>query len=91
MNIGRIEKEIICSVKDNSLDSAKIFLVKLLDPFKKETGKYIVSVENKLSLGIGDIVLTVAGGSARRIKGNEKMPVTGGISAKIESINIQGS
>lgn len=89
MNIGKIEKEIICSVKDSSLISAKIFLVKLLDPYKRGTGKYIVAVENKLSLGIGDLVLTVAGGSARRIKGNEKMPINGGISAKIESINIK--
>ncbi len=91
MNIGRIEKVIICSVKDSSMDSAKIFLVKLLDPNIKETGKYIVAIENRLSLGVGDLVLTVAGGSARRIKGNEKMPVNGGISAKIESINIQSS
>jgi len=75
MNIGRIEKELICSVKDSSMDSAKIFLVKLLDLNKKETGEYVVAVENQLGLGTGDIVLTVAGSSARKLVGNEKMPI----------------
>ena len=89
MNIGRIEKKLVCTVKDPSMDSAKIFLVKLLNLNKSETGEYVVAVDNRLGLGIGDIVLVVLRGAARRLAGNSKMPIDAGISAKVESINVE--
>lgn len=59
MNIGVVKKELVCSVKDKSMDAAKIFLVHILDLSGKETGKYVVAVDKKLGIGSGDIVLIV--------------------------------
>ncbi|MGM0366658.1 MAG: EutN/CcmL family microcompartment protein [Actinomycetota bacterium] len=88
MNIGRVKKELVCSVKDSTMDSAKIFLVKILDLAGAETGKYVVAVDKKLGIGVGDIVLVVAGSSARKIVGYDDMPINAGVSAKIESVHI---
>ena len=89
MDIGRIEKQLVCTIKDSSIDSAKIFLIKLLKLNKSETGKYVVAVDSELGLGVGDIVLVVLGGAARRLAKNSNMPVDAGISAKVETINIE--
>ncbi|MDD3776650.1 MAG: EutN/CcmL family microcompartment protein [Actinomycetota bacterium] len=88
MNIGVVKKELVCSVKDKSMDAAKIFLVHILDLSGKETGKYVVAVDKKLGIGSGDIVLIVGGSSARKIVGYDNMPINAGISAKVESLHI---
>ena len=89
MEIGRITKKIICTIKDPSMNSGKIFMVELLNLDKSANGKYVVAIESRLDLGVGDIVLIVRGGAARRIVGNSEMPINAGISAKIDSINVE--
>ena len=89
MQIGRIVKRLVCTIKDDSMEGTKILLVTLLDLDESENGDYVVVVENQLDLGMGDIVLVVSGSSARRISGNENMPIDGAIAAKIELFNIE--
>jgi len=88
MDIGKITKGLVCTIKDLSMNPAKIFIVKLINLDKSEKSNYIVAVDNGLGLGVGDIVLVVSGSSSRLLTGNSKMPIDCAISAKVESINI---
>ena len=89
MLLGKISKELICSVKDPELDSSKIFIVMLLNKDLSEKDNYMVAVETGLSLGVGDIVLMVFGSCSRKVKGNENMPIDCAITARVETINIE--
>ena len=89
MILGKITKELVCTIKDPMLNPAKIFIVKLLNLDLSEKEKYIVAVEQRLSLGIGDIVLLIMGSGSRKIEGNADMPIDCAISARVESINIE--
>jgi len=88
MQIGKIKKELVCTVKDPALKSVKIFLVEILNLKSEITDDYVIAVENNLGLGSGDIVIVVQGSSARLISENRQMPVDCAISAKVEKINI---
>ncbi len=88
MQLGKVKKELVCTVKDPAMKSAKIFLVKILNLAEKETKKYVVAVDKKLDIGVGDTVLVVGGSSARKIVSYSDMPINSGISAKVDSIYI---
>ena len=88
MVLGKIVKELTCTVKDPILRPTKIFIVKLLNLSLSEKKRHIVAIENRLGLGMGDIVLLVIGSGARKVRGNTDMPIDCAITAKVESINI---
>ncbi len=89
MILGKIIKELVCTIKDPGLVSAKIFIVKYLNPDLSEKEKYIVAVEKGLSLGTGDIVLLVTGSGSRKVEGNVNMPIDCAITARVETVNIE--
>ena len=88
MILGRISKELTCSAKEPILEAVKIFIVKLLNKDLSEKKEHIAAVENRLGLGVGDIVLLVIGSGARKVEGNTDMPVDCAIVAKVENVNI---
>ncbi len=88
MTIGKIIKEIVCTIKDPMLNSTKIFIVSLLNLDLSEKENHIIAIDNKLCLGIGDIVLLVSGSGARKVDGNADMPVDCAITAKVECFNL---
>ncbi|MCL5071630.1 MAG: EutN/CcmL family microcompartment protein [Actinobacteria bacterium] len=88
MTLGKIVKELVCSIKDPIINPTKLFIVKLLDLNLAEKDKYIVAIDNKLGLGTGDIVLLVMGSGSRKLEENTDMPVDCAITAKVENINI---
>lgn len=88
MQLGKIIKELICTIKESTLISAKIFMVQLLKPSGETINDYAVAVDSGLSLGKGDIVLLVQGSSSRLLSGNKTMPLDCAISAKVDSVYI---
>lgn len=88
MTLGKIVKELTCSIKDSKLDPLKIFIVRPLNLDLSEKDEHIVAVDNMLGLGVGDIVTIVIGSGARKVEGNTDMPVDCAITAKIDSVNI---
>jgi microcompartment protein CcmK/EutM len=76
MELGIIKKEIVCSVKEESINGIKIFFVRPLKLDMSEKEDYIVSVDNELSLGIGDIVLFTKGSASRQVRETRKSPLT---------------
>ncbi len=88
MTLGKIIKELVCSVKAPEINATRTYIVKLLKLGLTEKDKQVVAIENRLGLGKGDIVLMVSGSGARKVEGNTDMPVDCAITAKVENINI---
>lgn len=88
MILGKIVKQLVCTIKDANLNAVKIFKVILLNMDLSESDKYMVAVDSRLGLGPGDIVLLVVGSGARKLEGNANMPVDCAITAKVETVNI---
>ena len=89
MDFGIVKKEIVCSIKDQKIESIKLFVVRLLKLDKSEKREYVVSAENRLGLGVGDYVLITKGSTARQLEGNTDLPVDCAISAKVDSIFVE--
>jgi microcompartment protein CcmK/EutM len=89
VDFGIVKKEIVCSIKDQKIESIKLFVVRLLKLDKSEKNDYIVSAENRLGLGVGDYVLVTKGSTARQLEGNTDLPVDCAISAKVDSIFVE--
>jgi len=88
MIFGKIVKQFVCTIKDPNLNAVKIFKVKLLNLNLSESERYVITVDNRLGLGPGDIVLMVVGSGARKLEGNAEMPIDCAITAKVETVNI---
>ena len=88
MTLGKIIKELVCSVKAPGINATRIYILKLLNLDLTEKDKQEVAIENRLALGKGDIVLMVSGSGARKVEGNTDMPIDCAITAKVENINI---
>jgi len=89
VDFGIVKKEIVCSIKDQKIESIKLFVVRLLKLDKSEKREYVVSAENRLGLGVGDYVLITKGSTARQLEGNTDLPVDCAISAKVDSIFVE--
>jgi microcompartment protein CcmK/EutM len=89
LTLGKIIKELTCSVKDQKLNPSKIFLVKALNLDFSEREEQFVALETRLGLGKGDIVLMVFGSGARKVEGHTDLPIDCAITAKVENINIE--
>ena len=89
MTLGKIIKELVCSVKDPKLNPSKLFLVRALNLDLSERDEQFVALETRLGLGKGDIVLMVFGSGARKVEGHTDLPIDCAISAKVENINIE--
>jgi len=88
LTLGKIIKELVCTVKDPKLNPSKLFIVKPLKLDLSEKDGYFVALESRLGLGRGDIVLLVMGSGARKAEGNTDLPIDCAITAKVENINI---
>ena len=88
MTLGKIVKELVCTIKDPSLNPSKMFIVKLLNLDLTEKDKFLIAIDNRLGLGVGDIVLLVIGSGSRKLQGNTDLPIDCAITSKVETINI---
>jgi len=88
LTLGKIIKELVCTVKDPKLNPSRLFIVKLLNLDLSEKDEQYIALESRLGLGRGDIVLLVMGSGARKAEGNTDLPIDCAITAKVENINI---
>jgi len=88
LTLGKIIKELVCSVKDPKLNPSKLFLVRALNVDLSEKEEQFVALESRLGLGKGDIVLLVFGSGSRKVEGNTDLPIDCAVTAKVETVNI---
>ena len=90
MIVARVLGTVVCTQKDPKLEGAKLQLVQAVDyQSLKGEGKPLVAVDS-VGAGQGEIVLVVAGSSARQTVQTQNTPVDAVIMAIVDTIDMEG-
>lgn len=89
MLIVRVIGTTISTIKDEKLLGKKLLVVQPSDEFGKSSGKPFVAIDT-VDAGVGDLVLTAAGSSARQTTITKDSPVDAVIMAVIDSLDVNG-
>jgi microcompartment protein CcmK/EutM len=89
MLIARVIGTTVSTVKDEKLTGRKLLIVRQTDEFGTAVGKPFVAIDT-VDAGVGDLVLTVAGSSARQTSITKDTPVDAVIMAMIDSLEVGG-
>ena len=89
MLIARVIGTTVSTVKDEKITGQKLLIVRQTDEKGEPIGKPFVAVET-VNAGVGDLVLTAHGSSARQTTITDKRPVDAVIMAMIDSLEVDG-
>ena len=89
MLISRVVGTTVSTIKDEKLVGRKLLICRQTDQNGKEIGKPYVAVDT-VDAGVGDLVLTAHGSSARQTNFTDKCPVDAVIMAIIDSLQVDG-
>lgn len=89
MLIVRVIGTTIATIKDEKLLGKKLLVVQQTDEFGKGSGKPFVAIDS-VDAGVGDLVLTASGSSARQTTITKDTPVDAVIMAVIDSMEVEG-
>lgn len=89
MLIASVIGTTVSTVKDEKLIGRKLLIVRQTDETGSPVGKPFVAVDT-VDAGIGDLVLTCAGSSARQTNITKDTPVDAVIMAVIDSLEVEG-
>jgi microcompartment protein CcmK/EutM len=89
MLIARVIGTTVATIKDEKLTARKLLIVRQTDETGSPVGKPYVAVDT-VDAGIGDLVLTCAGSSARQTNITKDTPVDAVIMAVIDSLVVEG-
>jgi microcompartment protein CcmK/EutM len=89
MLIARVIGTTVSTIKDEKLHSRKLLVVCQTDERGAVVGKPYVAVDT-VDAGIGELVLTCAGSSARQTAITKDSPVDAVIMAVIDSLEVNG-
>lgn len=89
MLIAKVVGTTVSTVKDEKLHGRKLLILRQTDEFGNLTGKPYVAIDT-LDAGVGDLVLTAAGSSARQTTITKDTPVDAVIMAIVDSLTVEG-
>jgi microcompartment protein CcmK/EutM len=89
MVIGRVIGTLVASRKEPTLEGLKLLVVRACDVDGNPSGGIAVAVD-AVGAGIGEVVLYVAGSSARQTQVTQNRPVDATIMAIVDEIAIGG-
>ncbi len=89
MLIARVIGTAVSTMKDEKLEGRKLLVVQQTDEYGKGSGKPFVAIDS-VDAGVGDLVLTAAGSSARQTTVTKDRPVDAVIMAVIDSLEVEG-
>jgi microcompartment protein CcmK/EutM len=89
MLIARVIGTTISTIKDEKLVGGKLLILQQTDEFGNPGGKPFVAVDS-VDAGIGDLVLTASGSSARQTSQTKDRPVDAVIMAVIDTLEVMG-
>ncbi len=89
MLIARVIGTTVSTIKDEKLAGRKLLILRQTDERGEPFGKPYVAVDT-VDAGVGDLVLTAAGSSARQTNITKDTPVDAVIMAVIDSLQING-
>lgn len=89
MLIARVIGSAVSTVKDEKLIGAKLLVICEADATGKAIGKPLVAIDS-VGAGVGDLVLTASGSSARQTDITQNRPVDTVIMAILDSLDVGG-
>ena len=89
MLIAKVLGTTVSTIKDEKLVGRKLLVVRQTDEHGEPFGKPFVAVDT-VDAGIGDLVLTAAGSSARQTDITKDTPVDAVIMSIIDSLEVDG-
>ncbi len=90
MLIAKVVGTTVSTVKDEKLHGRKLLILRQTDEFGNLTGKPYVAIDT-LDAGVGDLVLTASGSSARQTNITKDTPVDAVIMAIIDHLEVGGT
>ena len=89
MLIARVIGTTVSTIKDEKITGQKLLVMRQTDETGKPVGKPYVAVDT-VDAGVGDLVLTASGSSARQTTLTKDRPVDAVIMAVIDSLQVEG-
>jgi len=89
MLIARVIGTTVSTIKDEKITGQKLLVMRQTDETGKSIGKPFVAVDT-VDAGVGDLVLTASGSSARQTTMTKDRPVDAVIMAVIDSLEVEG-
>ena len=89
MLIARVIGTTVSTIKDEKLVGRKLLILRQTDETGAASGKPYVAIDT-VDAGIGDLVLTAAGSSARQTAITKDTPVDAVIMSIIDSLEVDG-
>ncbi len=89
MLIAKVIGTAISTIKDEKLQGRKLMVVQQTDESGNASGKPFVAIDS-VDAGVGDLVLTASGSSARQTTITKDRPVDAVIMAVIDSLEVEG-
>lgn len=89
MLIARVIGTTVSTIKDEKLTGLKLLIVRQTDERGEPFGKPYVAIDT-VDAGVGDLVLTAAGSSARQTRQTKDTPVDAVIMSIIDSLQVDG-
>jgi microcompartment protein CcmK/EutM len=87
MLIAKVIGTTVSTIKDEKLQGRKLLILRQTDETGEPSGKPYVAVDT-VDAGIGDLVLTAAGSSARQTNITKDTPVDAVIMSIIDSLEV---
>lgn len=89
MLIARVIGTTVSTIKDEKLSGRKLLILRQTDEHGNPVGKPYVAIDT-IDAGVGDLVLTASGSSARQTNITKDTPVDAVIMAMIDSMQVDG-
>lgn len=89
MLIARVVGTTVSTIKDDKLNGRKLLILRQTDEKGDPVGKPYVAVDT-VDAGVGDLVLTCAGSSARQTAITKDTPVDAVIMSIVDSLEVEG-
>lgn len=89
MLIAKVIGTTVSTIKDEKLNGRKLLILRQADETGAMSGRPYVAVDT-VDAGIGDLVLTAAGSSARQTDITKDTPVDAVIMSIIDSLEVDG-
>ena len=90
MLLGKVIGTVVSTRKEDTLQGLKFLLVKGCDADGKPNGPVVVAAD-AVGAGVGEVVMYVAGSSARQTRQTKDRPVDATVMAIVDVVEIDGA
>jgi microcompartment protein CcmK/EutM len=90
MKLGKVVGTVVATQKSEALEGAKLLIVRDMTPDGTLGSGYVVAIDG-VGAGVGEVVLTVAGSSARITPRTQDTPVDATIIAIVDTVEADGT